>query len=132
MTSHGTRRARSHVQSALRLPRHDVGTKGLYLGAIDLSLSEIGLPHQGLRWIVGKFDNGSFVCTTEDLGPLAIAAGISADPRAEGLFFGRVTVDRAGVPNGPIDRIVAAGAGRTMTELMTALREIASEDEDAA
>jgi hypothetical protein len=39
-----------------RLGRHDVGRKGLYLGAVDLAASNLGIAFASSRWLLGRIE----------------------------------------------------------------------------
>lgn len=113
-----------------RLTRQEVGKKGLFLGAIDLGSSRIGLPHHDHRWIVGRIENAAFVATSDpDLALLEVPVGI-APSSTEGFFVAKVRVDTVGAPL-EITRIVPAGSGRTVDELFELLAKMYDEAESA-
>ena len=105
-----------------RLGRHDVGRKGLYLGAVDLAASNLGIAFASSRWLLGRIEGvpPEFVPTDTSLTRIPLAVPVPESSR--GLFFGRFPIDRTGRVAGSVDRLIPAGSGRSLADVEGALR----------
>lgn len=114
-----------------RLSREDVARKGLFLGVIDLASSQLGLRFHSHRWLLGTVTETEFTPTQVDLDPIPFAPGIQATTHL-GRFLALVPVDRTGYPNGPVERLVEAGSGRNLEELLVVFKRLAEAGDEAA
>jgi len=109
-----------------RLPRNEVGKKGLYLGAVNLARSELGLPFHDHRWLVGRLEDGKFVPNHPDLVEMDLPADLQPEC-STGLLLVRVSVGRGGLPSGRPERVELAGSG-SMEAVLEALNRVVGSD----
>jgi tetratricopeptide (TPR) repeat protein len=115
----------SHLLDDRRVRR-----KGFLLGLVDLLHSEIGLSFAATRWFLGRLEGGRFMAVQRELLPIPVehepgrAGGATGPLESPGLYFALVSVHRDGRPAGSVTQLVPAGSGRSLIELLTAVREL--------
>lgn len=114
-----------------RLERRDAAYKGVYLGLVDLVNSQVGLSFATHRWLLGTVSGAEFVPRQAELESIALPEALRPDTH-QGYFLARVPIDRGGYPDGPVDRLVPAGAGDSLQDMLFILKRLAEEDDDAA
>lgn len=118
-----------HVRRLVETPTHllddrEVFEKGRMIGEVDLGASELGLWAARERWLLGRRSDDVFRPTQRELNPIPLPQALRGDD--VGLFFARVPVTSDGLPSGPVEDLVAAGSGRSLFELLAALKSLRS------
>ncbi|MCA9526726.1 MAG: hypothetical protein KC549_10590, partial [Myxococcales bacterium] len=100
----------------------DIQQKSRLISLVDMLNSDLGFPHRGHRWLIGRLHEGKFISVEGDAIELGVDPPVGGD--GVGLWFGRVPVYRDGQPSGPVADLRVAGSGRSIWELLDHLREL--------
>lgn len=110
-----------------RLSEADLREKQQLIALVDPVNSDLGYPHRGHRWFIGRIEGGRFRRVDGPEEPIELGPGVVADDDPLGLWFGRVPVYRDGHPSGKVERLAVAGMGHSIWELLDHLRQLPTE-----
>ena len=105
----------------------DAARKSTLIELINVLESDFGLAAPRDRWLVGRVEREHLVIMDPRLGDrVAIRpeALQGKEHLSSGLWYGRVSVDRAGAPLGEVEELQPAGAGRSADEIQRYFREL--------
>ena len=112
------------------LPDERVRRKSLLISRVDTLNSDLGLEHATHRWLLGRMEGRNLFVPVQrtDLEPVEVSGDLAPDGETPGLFMARVPVFRDGYPSGSVEKLVPAGNGRSLEDLVTELARRSESD----